>query len=310
MTGRLPTRTLCRLVGPLLVIATPCLSAELTVDRMDDAVDAVPGDGLCETAPDPGCSLRAAIQEANALPGADTILVPPGIFVLSLAGIDEDEAATGDLDVTDAVSIAGAGDCDTSLAPGASCEVSVTFTPEDVGAATATLEADSAESSTASLAVEGEGVSASVVATAVELEVDPDSGTADGNGVFEPAELVTVAPAWRNDGASATELVGGQHPRPDAGVPAQGPGGPGLRASGVHRSVRRRALPVALRRLDRGPGGARHHRRLRRRQLLPGQPGEPRPDGRLPRQDLQPLAIRSIAPVTKDRLALKALARV
>ncbi|MGH9379366.1 MAG: choice-of-anchor D domain-containing protein [Thermoanaerobaculia bacterium] len=104
---------------------------------------------------------------------------------------------------------ADTGDCGASLAPGASCEVSVTFTPAEPGAATATLEASSAEGSAASLAVEGEGVPAAVVATPMELEVDPDPGTADGNGVFEPAELVTVAPAWRNDGASATELTGG-----------------------------------------------------------------------------------------------------
>jgi CSLREA domain-containing protein len=35
-----------------------------------DAIDAVPGDGICATAgPTPVCTLRAAVQEANALAG-------------------------------------------------------------------------------------------------------------------------------------------------------------------------------------------------------------------------------------------------
>lgn len=106
--------TFC-LAGWLFLIGMPCLAAEFTVDRPDDAVDAVPGDGVCSTAPDPGCSLRAAIQETNALLGPDTIVVPAGTFVLSIAGDDEDAAATGDLDITDAVSIVGAGTEETIL---------------------------------------------------------------------------------------------------------------------------------------------------------------------------------------------------
>lgn len=100
--------TVC-LAGWLFLIGMPCLSAEFTVDRPDDAVDAVPGDGQCMTAPEPGCSLRAAIQEANVLPGPDTVVLPAGTFPLSLEGIDEDASATGDIDITDAVSIVGAG---------------------------------------------------------------------------------------------------------------------------------------------------------------------------------------------------------
>ena len=38
----------------------------------------------------------------------------------------------------------------------------------------------------------------------------------------------------------------------------------------------------------------RHHRRLRRRRLLPRQPQHARPDGRLPRQDLRPRAVRTL----------------
>jgi CSLREA domain-containing protein len=51
------------------LLATP-LSAQaksFTVTSTIDAVDAVPGDGVCATAANQ-CTLRAAIQEANATP--------------------------------------------------------------------------------------------------------------------------------------------------------------------------------------------------------------------------------------------------
>jgi hypothetical protein len=55
------------------------------------------------------CTLRAAIQETNALPGADTINLPSGNFLLSIAGQGENAAASGDLDITDNLTIVGAG---------------------------------------------------------------------------------------------------------------------------------------------------------------------------------------------------------
>ncbi len=71
------------LLADLLIIATlflsaitvkPVLSATFIVNSTENAVDAVPGDGTCETETENGiCTLRAAIQETNALPGADTI---------------------------------------------------------------------------------------------------------------------------------------------------------------------------------------------------------------------------------------------
>jgi CSLREA domain-containing protein len=66
-----------------------------TVDSTLDAVDAAPGDGLCATGGGV-CTLRAAIQEANALAGSDTIVVPAGTYTLTIAGQAENAAATGD----------------------------------------------------------------------------------------------------------------------------------------------------------------------------------------------------------------------
>ena len=93
----------------VIVLPSQVKAATFTVNSTGDATDANPGDGVAETAPDNGvCTLRAAIQEANALAGADTINLPAGTYTLSIAGANEDAAATGDLDITDNLTITGA----------------------------------------------------------------------------------------------------------------------------------------------------------------------------------------------------------
>lgn len=75
-----------------------------------DKIDATPGDGVCQTNVAGECSLRAAIQEANASTGPDTItLAPLATYTLTLAGAGENEAATGDLDVLTGLTIDGRG---------------------------------------------------------------------------------------------------------------------------------------------------------------------------------------------------------
>ena len=79
----------------------------ITVDTTDDELNS-----------DGDCSLREAIQAANsnaavdactAGSGVDTITVPAGTYILTIAGAGEDLNATGDLDITDSVTINGAG---------------------------------------------------------------------------------------------------------------------------------------------------------------------------------------------------------
>ncbi|MCA9081726.1 MAG: hypothetical protein KDA58_14285, partial [Planctomycetaceae bacterium] len=54
-------------------------------------------------------SLRAAIMEANALAGRDTIELPSGRYELSLSGAFEGNSRTGDLDVLEDLDLVGAG---------------------------------------------------------------------------------------------------------------------------------------------------------------------------------------------------------
>jgi CSLREA domain-containing protein len=79
-----------------------------TVNSTADAVDENPGDGACATLAGQ-CTLRAAVQETNALPGADNVRVPAGTYVLGIPGGVEDASLTGDLDVRDDLTISGAG---------------------------------------------------------------------------------------------------------------------------------------------------------------------------------------------------------
>ena len=86
-----------------------------TVINVTTTADALGGDQ---------CSLRAAISAANtdsavagcpAGSGTDTVLVPAGRYVLTLAGANEDANATGDLDISGDVVITGAGAASTTV---------------------------------------------------------------------------------------------------------------------------------------------------------------------------------------------------
>jgi hypothetical protein len=104
------------------------LTDGITVDSTIDAADAVSMDGACDDGAG-NCTLRAAIMTANENAGADTISIPAGTYTLTLTGVDElcdpctatgnvaepwapvitADASVGDLDITEDVTITGAG---------------------------------------------------------------------------------------------------------------------------------------------------------------------------------------------------------
>src|SRR5437763_1937236 len=106
---------LCRLIAwaALSLVAAPGHAVTFVVNTTADTADAVPGDGRCA---DSGgaCSLRAAVQEANALAGADTIQLGAATYVLSGAAGD-DLALSGDLDITGDLTLTGAGTASTII---------------------------------------------------------------------------------------------------------------------------------------------------------------------------------------------------
>jgi hypothetical protein len=84
------------------------------VDSPLDQPDANPGDGIAETATGE-TTLRAAVQEANAVPGPDNIFLPAGLIELSLQGETDHSAASGDLEIADDLVISGVGINDTFI---------------------------------------------------------------------------------------------------------------------------------------------------------------------------------------------------
>jgi hypothetical protein len=91
-------------LAPAPASAAIVMGVNDTADRPDRNI----GDGQCRTAANT-CTLRAAIQEANALLGQDTINLPPGVYELENPTVNEDSSTTGDHDITDSVNIVGTG---------------------------------------------------------------------------------------------------------------------------------------------------------------------------------------------------------
>ena len=111
------------MLGSLLLLvavfaALDAGAATFAVNSNSDQSDAVPGNGVCSVMAGL-CTLRAAIQEANAFAGADVIQIPAGTYTLSIAGAGEENATTGDLDIRDDVTLEGAGSGVTILDGGA-----------------------------------------------------------------------------------------------------------------------------------------------------------------------------------------------
>jgi CSLREA domain-containing protein len=109
LTGAV-TCLLALLVSTTLVAETSSASSVavrkvIKVDSLLDAADQHPGDGTCKASPlrgGGGCTLRAAIQTANAKRSSYVIALPAGTLRLTIPGGGEDKSSTGDLDVTTA----------------------------------------------------------------------------------------------------------------------------------------------------------------------------------------------------------------
>ncbi|MBP6440974.1 MAG: hypothetical protein KA259_05145, partial [Caldilineaceae bacterium] len=104
----------CLLFG--LTQASVAQAATFVVNDTSDLPDADPNDGFCATSAGT-CTLRAAIQQANASIGSDTITLPAGAYAITIApastpviapATDED-AASGDLDIIAPLTLIGAG---------------------------------------------------------------------------------------------------------------------------------------------------------------------------------------------------------
>jgi CSLREA domain-containing protein len=102
-------RALLAVFPAVFVVGTLLGSAQaapvtFVVNSTFDAVDANVGDRTCRTSAG-DCTLRAAIQEANANPGSDVIHIIPGTYAIGIAPINENAANVGDFEILDPVTI-------------------------------------------------------------------------------------------------------------------------------------------------------------------------------------------------------------
>ncbi len=84
-------------------LCVPAGAHSFVVNSTLPGADATPGNGVCETAAGNGvCTLRAAIEETNALAGPDLVLLPPGRYPVPLDGtfLNPGLAISGDLTLT------------------------------------------------------------------------------------------------------------------------------------------------------------------------------------------------------------------
>lgn len=101
----LPVAVIALAVALLAGAGTSTAGSVFTVDRLDDAS---PIPDACTAAAN-DCSFRGAVEAANNKSGADTIMVPPGTYTLAIANSGENLNQTGDVDILESVTIAGAG---------------------------------------------------------------------------------------------------------------------------------------------------------------------------------------------------------
>ena len=107
--GLIPTALLiCLLVALGTAQGAPdTVTVTTTTDEVNGDTSSIAA--LISTPGGDGISLREAVIAANNTPGMDEIILPSGIYTLTIEGSGEDLAATGDLDVTDDLTITGAG---------------------------------------------------------------------------------------------------------------------------------------------------------------------------------------------------------
>lgn len=95
-------------IAPL--ISQPLPDPTFTVNTTTDLVSSNPNACLNNVAGQ--CSLREAVIEANATQGNDTIMVPAGMYQLTIPPNNQGNATGGHLDITDGVSIVGTANTD------------------------------------------------------------------------------------------------------------------------------------------------------------------------------------------------------
>ena len=149
-------------------------------------------------AADGACSLREAIRAANldvrvdacrAGSGADRIRLPAGTYTFAIAGVDEDAASTGDLDITANLTITGAGRDLTILDAAALDRVFDILAPASVTMTDLTITGGALLDFTQSR-LSGGGISNAGSLDLIGIAVNGNQTFGEGGGIFSAGRLV------------------------------------------------------------------------------------------------------------------------
>ena len=178
--------------------------ASFAVNAVLDDIDANPGDGICETQPSNNiCTLRAAIIETNALPGPDLVVLGSGIFPLTIPGTGEEAGFTGDLDITDELTVQGAGMADTVIQAGATGEANDRVFHVHNGI-TAVLEDLTITGGAADRRAGGGGLLNRGFTTLRAIRLLSNSAGGEGGGAFNEGTLVAMESQFHANAAGTS----------------------------------------------------------------------------------------------------------
>lgn len=208
----------------VLILSTPLVgpspsaqaAATFTVNSTTDEPDVTPGDGVCSSTPSGACTLRAAVMEANALSGGDTIVVPAGTYRLEriepappgsppFNGSREDTGAFGDLDLLDSVTINGAGPAATIVTLGGGLLSDRLFhvVPTSV---TATITGPKV---TGGNVPGGGGILNRGTLTLQNVDVSGNSSNIDGGGLLNTGTVTIIDSVFSNTAFGHNNVFGG-----------------------------------------------------------------------------------------------------
>ena len=171
------------------------------VNAFYDAPDANLADGIAADAAGT-TTLRAAVMQANHLPGTQTIILGAGVHRLSVPGTDEDAAVTGDLDITDDLVLIGAGVGQTML-DAADLDRVLHVLGSDVTVSVAGVSISNGRE------VLGGGIYADLATLMLsDSRLDNNAALESGGGLYNHSAMVSLhnTEVWSNSAASGAGL--------------------------------------------------------------------------------------------------------
>jgi len=174
----------CLATGAPIAATAVQFDVNSTADAGDASID-----GTCQSAAG-DCTLRAAIQEANATTeDADSIVLPAGKYTLKLVGPFEENAATGDLDIVADLTISGAGSGLTIIV-GKKDRIFDVFAPANVTLEGLTVtKGKLGKGKETGTDLQGAGIYNASILTLEDVVVSKNKTTDDGGGIHNVGSL-------------------------------------------------------------------------------------------------------------------------